>query len=545
MLGLLLAATFFACYQPLWDPDSFWHLAVGRQIWTEGKLARADEFSFTAVGRPWEDTWWLFHTITYPLWAWGGDRALSFLTAIAGVLSVGLLYWCVRLEGGNAMLFGFYLIPFLPAIQDRVRFRPELASLIFAPLLLGILLRWRPKPPKVGALPLYLALLFGLWVQLHGAWSYGLVLVGAFLLGEALDALRRRELTPRYLLALAGTGGAPVLALFVNPYGWRAPWFPIKSILDLRSGDYIAIAEWGHTPWERPYILAILGLLMIGAGVILDWRKAGWKEAFWASSQVFLGVYLVRHLAFSALACGPLAMRLIRHKAPALPASRIGWGFGLFLVVLASAHDYSTRSREWDLSHRYPVQETQFLAKENIHGNVLNEYVAGGYLDLYGYPKLRVFMDGRYFPFLSSLRDYWKSLGSFEAFQGFLKRYPIQIALYPYPDFTVRPKGGQPGDPARGPSVFYFPKEEWALVEFGNYGMVFLKRGTGYDDVIKRLEYAVLRPDDIKHLAWAVRGRMADVDKLAMEARRKLSEDPLTSWREPLQELLPTAGGKP
>lgn len=35
MLGFLLVVTFLACYQPLWDPDSFWHLAVGRQIWQE------------------------------------------------------------------------------------------------------------------------------------------------------------------------------------------------------------------------------------------------------------------------------------------------------------------------------------------------------------------------------------------------------------------------------------------------------------------------------------------------------------------------------
>ena len=545
MLGLLLGATFLTCYQPLWDPDSYWHLAVGREIWTEFSFPRSDIFSFTAAGKPWEDTWWLFHALTYPVWGWGGERGVAILTALGGTLAIALLYACVRLEGGNALLLSLYLIPFLPAIQDRVRFRPELASIVLFPVLLGILLRWRPRPPRVGLLPLHLALLFLLWVQLHGAWSYGLVLVGAFLFGEALDALRRRELTARYLLALGGTGLAPVATLFANPYGWRAPWFPIKSVLDLRGADYIAVAEWGRTPWEWPYLPAILGLLVLAAAVVADWRKAGWKEACWVASQVVLGLYLVRHMAFSALACGPLAVRLARHRGASPWVARAGWGIGLFFWVFALAHAYGTLPREWNPAAHYPAQEIRFLKNEKIQGNVLNGYAAGGYLDFYGYPQLRVFMDGRYFPYLPAIRDYWKSLGSFDAFRLFLKRYPIQIAIYRYPDFTVRPKGALPGAPARGPSSFYFPKEEWALVAFGEYGMVLLKRGAGFDSAIAKHEYKVLRPDDLEYLAWSIRSGGADRAGLQAEVRRKIAEDPWTTWRAKLEAVVSSEGGKP
>ncbi len=91
LLSLVLLATFLWSSKPVLDPDTFWHLAVGREIWQTGHLVRTETFSFTAPGAPWVDEEWLFHVGAYPLWRLGGDALLRLLTAAAAALAAGFV----------------------------------------------------------------------------------------------------------------------------------------------------------------------------------------------------------------------------------------------------------------------------------------------------------------------------------------------------------------------------------------------------------------------------------------------------------------------
>ena len=60
------------------------------------------------------------------------------------------------------------------------------------------------------------------------------------------------------------------------------------------------------------------------------------------------------------------------------------------------------------------------------------------------------------------------------------------------------------GGPPRGPSAVLFPEKDWSLVALGPYGMVLLKREAKNEAVVAKFGYAVLRPDDLPYLVWAV-----------------------------------------
>lgn len=539
LLTLLLAASFLACWQPIWDPDTFWHLAVGREIWQTGHLVRTETFSFTAHGVGWEDTEWLFHLLCYPLWKLGGEDLLALITGLAGLAIVALVYRSVRLVGGDAMALALYLLPVLGVFQGRIRFRPDLASLALMAVLVEALIRMDPRLPKPVRTALFMAGLFCLWAQWHGGWAFGLALLGACLAGCALDAMREQRLSLALLGSLCLVGLGATAALFLNPYTWRVPWFPVKSLLGFADPTLVQIVEWNRTPFDGYFALYLVASFAVGLLLLGGWRQLPWRLALPAWLQVFLGWYWVRYTAFAAVALAPCAALVVRGLLAGRPRlRRIAWGLAFFSTGLLCLLNLTRHPRAYDLSHKYPVQEVAFLNRHGLGGNLFHEYTLGGYLDWTAYPQSRIFMDGRYYPFVKPLHEYFEAHRTIPDYQKFLRDYPFEAALYPHPDFFIRQPGVPPSEALRGPTVTMFPQEDWALVYFGNYGMLFLKRLPRYEAAIREYEYRVLRPDDLAYLTRAAERGQVDRNALAAEIQRKLGEDPQTSQRKPLEDAL-------
>lgn len=537
LLGLTLLAVYFACSQPLWDPDSFWHLAVGREIWTTHHLVRADTFSFTAFGMPWADTEWLFHLFGYGLWKLFGYSGLTIFTALMGSACVYLIYRIFRLLGGTAPAFSLYVVLLLPVYQSRVRFRPDLVSMLFMAILIEALLRWKPEPPRVGRLWIFLVFLFFVWAQFHAGWSYGLVLLGVFLLGELLDSFREKTFGFKYMLRLGLTGAAPIPALFLNPYGWKIPYFPVKSLIGFRNPNMIQIIEWNRTPFEWPYSLLIAAGGCFLVMLLISWRELTWKRLLWFASQVFLSLYWIRYVAYGVLGLSPFGAELSRKFPAGANVRKAAWVIALCTATGASCFYFAGHPRELNLRSRYPVLEVSFINRERISGNILNSYVSGGYLDWYA-PSAKVFMDGRYYPFSGVLKDYRDSLKTVDGFERFLHRYPFEIAVYPYQSFKLKGKNAVEGSPRRDPGVVLFPRKDWALVYFGDYGEVLVKREKKYSSLIQEREYRLLSPDDLRYLVWATRRGLVDGRLLKREIERSLRETPWLTRGSALRKAL-------
>jgi hypothetical protein len=521
-LLLLVAAACLACFKPLSDPDTYWHLALGRQMWQDHALVRSETFSFTDAGAPWEDTEWLFHAAAYPLWRATGDLGLRIVTALLGALGVALAYRPVRLMGGSAAGMAVFLLPTLWSYAGRVRFRPDVVSVLLAVVLCELLIRWYRRTDAGGPERWGVPLLFLFWVQVHGAWTYGVVLLGAFVAGRALDAWRARDLTPVLIRNLLAPAVATALALLLNPYGWRLPLFPLKAFASFRDPAFLRIAEWSRTPFTGMYGVYSAALLATLAAVFLVRRRFSWSEALPAAAQVVLGLYWVRYGAYAVVALvGPAASRLdlLRHRKR---MGRVASIAGLLCAAGLLAAQVPAASRSGDLSERYPVHETAFLARELPGGNLLHEYRLGGYLEWVLPRGFKVFMDGRFPLFRAAEVDYYEAHRTPEAFAAFLAKYPFDAALYAYPGFLLTPTSG---GPPRGPSAVLFPEKDWALVAFGPYGMVFVKRDPAHAEAAARLAYGVLRPDDLGYLVWASERGTLPREVLIADLERALQQN--------------------
>jgi hypothetical protein len=250
--------------------------------------------------------------------------------------------------------------------------------------------------------PLLLVAMLG-WANLHGGFTFGLVLTGAFALEALIDC---RDLAERKMIFRGWLkfGVAALLASCMTPYG-AAPILVTFRILGL--GDALAlIAEWKSPDFQaQPLLEAILLIalyLVLVRGVKLPLMRV----------LVVIGLthMFLRHVRNAELLAtlAPLAVApVLARQWPAMrrdpegrdvlgslagPAGRNALGLGLVLGIVyigCLARFTSIRPPE----DTAPTAALGFAREAGLtRGHVLNHYGYGGYLISAGIPT---FIDGR------------------------------------------------------------------------------------------------------------------------------------------------------
>src|SRR5262249_41832916 len=74
------------------DPDTYWHVVVGREIWETGSFPHKDRFSWTFEGQPWIAKEWLSQLILFAGYQLGSWRGVVLIAAAALALAYALLF---------------------------------------------------------------------------------------------------------------------------------------------------------------------------------------------------------------------------------------------------------------------------------------------------------------------------------------------------------------------------------------------------------------------------------------------------------------------
>src|SRR5439155_13396261 len=85
------------------DPGVGWHLATGKLILETATIPRQDVFSFTAMGRPWIDYYWLFQVSAACLEIWGGLPLYAAACVVVYGLVPALLFRRMVRTGANPL----------------------------------------------------------------------------------------------------------------------------------------------------------------------------------------------------------------------------------------------------------------------------------------------------------------------------------------------------------------------------------------------------------------------------------------------------------
>jgi hypothetical protein len=191
VLGLLL----FICLANgsglplLADPDSHWHIAVGNWMLAHGTVPTVDPFSFTFAGQPWIAKEWLSQLLmamAFKLGGWGGVTVLA-ATALAASFALMLR---LLLRDLRPLPAGLFALAAIAMTLPHFLARPHVLAFPFMLIWMAGLVR--AVEERRAPAPLLLVAML-LWANLHGGFTLGLLLGGAFAIEALLGARNADE----------------------------------------------------------------------------------------------------------------------------------------------------------------------------------------------------------------------------------------------------------------------------------------------------------------------------------------------------------------
>ena len=471
----LLAATLATCVfllipRSMADPDIWWHLRDAEYLIRTHSFLTSDMYSFTTPGASWMDHEWLAELPLYLGWYTLGARGLFLVTAVAiEAIFLGVFYLAYRHADRDPKAA---LLPsLLAAFLATVSFGPRTLLFGWIGLIAELLIleRFLHQSPRVFSKALWmLPLLFLTWVNTHGSWLIGMVVLILFAASGCfrirVGAIESRGWTRAQRRLLAQATGLSLASLFLNPYGWRLVAYPFD--LAFRQRLNIAnVEEWATLDFHslRGHVLLTTLALVFFAQLFRSRKWAPYELAF-----VFLGVYSAftysRFLFLAAILVFPLIARDMVGLLPAYrPQQNKPWLNGAILCVLAGmvVHHFPLRAEGGKFGDRaFPVESLTFLHSFQPQGKVFNDYLWGGYLD-WNARQIPVFIDSRVdiFEYAGVLKDYVDATRLKDSL-AILDKYNIRYVLFE----------------RDAPFVYFLEQTHAWKVDYQDHAMVLLER---------------------------------------------------------------------
>lgn len=417
--GLVVTlAGLFVGLQPLRDNSFLTHLATGRLILGSGSVPSADPYSFTAPGEPWTVQSWLASVMYAGAEDLAGYLGVRVLIALVTALLAYLLWRLTEPAGAVIVRIGLAL-PLLVIGAETWSERPMLFGLV------GLASVWLLADGYGRAW--YAVPLFWAWVNVHGSFPLGGLLLVCLVVGRWLD-----RATPRRELQVLGGAVVGILLGGINPVGPRLIVFPLELLS--KTEALSTIKEW------RPPDYAELGpqvlLLLAVVGVAAFFRRRSFR-------QVLPAVVFVTMAALGARNVGPAAIVLLAAIAPSLrgigsdeghePRPVLGWAAAAMVLVAGVAALGSLRGPHTDLVG-YPTEAVAWMAGEQLLApdvRVVSRDFAGNYLEARYGTEVRVFMDDRYdmYP-IEVIRDYRVLMDAEDTWPAVLDRWEADAVLW-------------------------------------------------------------------------------------------------------------------
>ena len=482
LLGLLTFTSLSA--RLLGDAGIGWHIRTGQLILATHAVPRADPFSSTMAGQPWFAWEWLYDVLVGWLDRFAGLNGVVFFTALIIALTFA---WSFRLllRWSTNFLVALGLV-LLAASASMIHFltRPHVVSWLFTVLCFGVLESYERQGRGSSAdaprhfLWLVPAVML-VWVNLHGGFLVGLVLLGIYWLSAVWqwlslkedrleDALSKIQAGKR-ARALALVAILSALATLANPYGWKLHLHIYRYLSNRFLMDHID--EFQSPNFHGVAQKCFAALLML-AFVAVVARKHESSELRASGILVVLfamlsGLYASRNIPASSLllvlVIGPwlsdatqnLVCLFAKRRSLLAPQTGASPHFAQRMQgIESSLHGHlwpiaAVLLTAWIAFHggtlgatpfmharfsgkRFPVAAVNYMVNNGARGPIFAPDSWGGYLIYRLYPQAKVAVDDRHDLYGEQfLKSYLKTLHAEAGWQNFFDQYPVRCVVIP------------------------------------------------------------------------------------------------------------------
>ncbi len=429
---LLVAAIFAFSVRAIAEPDIWWHLRNARYLFQYHSLPGVDTYSLTAAGAPSLDFEWLSE-VPYLLGfkAMGLQGVLAVYFAVLVLIYVGVYYRTCR-TGADCK--DATVGTLLAVLMGVVSIGPRM--LLFGWLcmagLLIVLDRFRETGKGLCVLPV----LFAAWINFHGSWIFGIVVLGmtiaAGLVRGEWGLVVARRWSPLEFRKLMIALAASLAALFVNPFGYRLVWYPF-DLLFRQKGVMQYLEEWQSVHFTGGTgKLAMLMILALPAAALFCRRRFRLDELMLMVFALWVSLAHVRFLFFAGLVAVPILAPSLKLFPPYDRKLDKPWlNAGIMAAIVGSLIFFfpSQAELQQQVNETYPAAALAFMQQRHLSGPIFNNYSWGGYME-WNAPQLKPFVDGRadIFMYNGSFEDYRKAT-SVQSSLEILDKYRVDYAL--------------------------------------------------------------------------------------------------------------------
>ena len=378
------------------DGDPCMHWRVGEWMLEHRQIIRADVFSYTRFGQPIISKEWLSELLFALAGRAAGLYGLCVLTAVVIATTFALLHRRLLAEG-NDMLAATAVV-LLAAAVSCVHWlaRPHVFSFLLV-LLWNDALRRYERTRRAWPLAAALGVCTLLWVNLHGAFLAGFLVLGAYWIGAVFE----RDAAKLKTLTLVGLWCAAVSLL--NPSGYELHVHNLAFLHSKYFTNYLA--EYSspnfHSLDYAPLLAWFALLFFCFAGKRPRLSPA---EIVLVMMWTYFALYAGRNIPLFVLVTAPLVAPVlsdcVRGKWRAFServrqASDAGGGWAVILALALAVVALAPGPTQMPAKN-WPVAAVGFIQAhpDEFKGRMFNQYMWGGYL-MEAMPEHKVFVDGR------------------------------------------------------------------------------------------------------------------------------------------------------
>ena len=431
----------------LGDAGIGWHIRTGQLIVASHSIPRLDPFS-SQLYKSWIAWEWMYDVIVGRLEIFAGLNGVVWLTAVVIAAVFAGVFRLLVARGTNLFVALFLVLLAVSASTIHFLARPHVLSWVFTLAWFWILDSTEPAPfrrsehrRRIWILPFFMLV----WVNVHGGFLLGFVLLGIYWLGSVwtwfatsdnrIENLLQKMSAGQRAKELALVGLVSAIASLINPYGWKLHAHIYSYLTNRFLMDHIDEFQSPNFHGIAPQ--CFLALLLIGfAVVIARGRGLGIARGLTLLFAVYAGLSASRNIPIASillvLLIGPQFIELDTHfsrRMTVVDSALRGHSWPIFAIILTlaiAAHGGRVGSSHLMDAHfdpkRMPVDAVRFLQQQNVRGPILSPDYWGGYLIYRLYPHDRVVIDDRHdFYGEAFLRSYVTMLHVDPGWDEFLK----------------------------------------------------------------------------------------------------------------------------
>jgi len=484
---LFLSLTLIVGKGLLNDCDTGWHIRAGEYILKTHSIPRQDIFSFHAPPLPWTAHEWLSEVIMAIVHrSFGLTGIVIFFSFIISL--VYSLFFKILKANNDIVLSVFFALLVLLSSWLHWLARPHIFSLLLMIIWYYILDEYQYKDKNyLFVLPPIMLL----WVNLHGGFLAGFILIGIYLFGNIVKCITSHGLVKniykRKVKLLGLTTIVCLLVCLINPIGYHILFFPFKLVSNKFLMDNINefMSPNFHEPLPFKYFLLLMFLIFALSAV-----KINLIELLLILMFTNMSLYSVRYIPLFSIIAAPILLRqlgtifersdgrlakFIKKRSDnisKIDTSAKGYLWpvaGIILVVFF----VKVGKIEFKFNEKTkPVAAIEFLKKEKINGNMFDNDEYGDYIIYAAWPEYKVFFDGRSDMYgVDMLKEYLKVAGMKSGWNEVLKKYDISWIIY-NANSTL--------------SLFLMQSDDWKLIYADEVANIFVKNDKEHQYLIKK-----------------------------------------------------------